>query len=229
MKFVFLFLFLTPISFAPALADNSADKIYEVAESSPEIIIGKRELKTELRFNQLRGRPDNLWYLALERSTLHYQLPSLSATKYSFDPELAGVILGKKIKNKFYVYTGYYELSGEWQRFSRKSTSSNSLTYSQKLDLMQLNLWQNINIGRAFKNKLYFTLGAGLAPVYLTTEQSVLGNSTTELGYLFMFKANMVYLFKNKYEIDFALKMTQGSVGSHEISSSGIVLGINFD
>ncbi|MDD4974373.1 MAG: hypothetical protein PHY93_08465 [Bacteriovorax sp.] len=208
------------------------DKVYKIENTSPEIIIGEREKLSEKNKN-IYTRPADLWSVALVRSGLKYQLSSITANSLSFSPILVGLIIGKKIEDQFFLYKGYYEISGEWQRFKRESTIGTNVLYSQKLDLYQIDIFQNINLAWALSHSVFFSVGIGFAPVYLTTEQSVLGNSTSELGYMGMLKGNIVIplnkrIMKN-YEMDIALKTGWGSVGSHEISTTALSLGLNFE
>ena len=76
---------------------------------------------------------------------------------------------------------------------------------------------------------MFFSVGLGLAPVYLTVEQSVLGNSISSLGYMGMFKGNLMVPFKKIYEADLALRIGWGSVGGHDISTTTLSLGLKFD
>ena len=139
----------------------------------------------------------------------------------------------KKTEDQFFLYKGYYEITGEWQRFKRESVIGNTVLYSQKLDLYQVNFFQNFDIAWALKHSVFFSAGIGVAPVYLTTEQSVFSNSTSELGYMGMLKGNIIIPIKKTIlkndEIDIGLKIGWGSLGSHEISTTALSLGLNFE
>ena len=203
------------------------DKVYIVEKTSPEILIGEGPKLVE-RKNSFYKRASELWYVSINRSSLKYSLPAITTNSLSFSPTLVGVTIGKKLADQFFLYKGYYEMSGEWQRFKRESTSGN-MTNSQKLDLYQFNLFQNFNVGWALKHSLFFSVGMGLAPVYLTAEQSVLGNSVSSLGYMGMLKGNIIIPMKKSYEADVALRIGWGSMGSHEISATTLSLGLNFE
>lgn len=208
----------------------TADKVYTVEETTPQILIGPKDAE-DLKL-QMGKRPKSLWYAALVRSGLHYSIPSFKAGTLSFSPQAFGVILGKKVENQFYLYKGFYELNIEWQTFKRESTSSNGL-YSQKLNLYQINLFQSFDLARVSKKSILFSMGIGIAPVYLTTEQSVFANSTSELGYMGMLKGNMsvpfnIHVGKN-LEADVGLRLGWGKVGSHEIATTSLSLGLNFE
>ena len=203
------------------------DQVYTVEKTSPEILIGESPKLVELK-KDLHKRAPEFWYASINRSSLKYSLPVINATSLSFSPALVGLTIGKKQENQFYLYKGYFELSGEWQRFKRESTIGN-ITNSQKLDLYQFNLFQNFNITWAFQHSLFFSVGIGLAPVYLAAEQSVIGNSISSLGYMGMLKGNIIIPLKKSYEADLALRIGWGSMGSNAISSSGLSFGLNFE
>lgn len=207
---------------------QTQDKVYSVEKTSPEIIIGE-PAESKSKDHGVFKRPAELWYVGIIRSSLHYQLPSVTAQNLSFSPYRVGVVLGKKIEDQFFLYKGYYEISGEWHRFERNSALGNSSLYTQKLDLYQINAFQNMDLAWVLKHKLFFSAGLGVAPVFLTTEQSVLGNSTSEFGFMGMLKTNMVFPLKKKYEIDLALKIGWGAVGGHKISTTALNLGLNFE
>ncbi|MBC7537432.1 MAG: hypothetical protein H7281_01320 [Bacteriovorax sp.] len=212
--------------------DKIEDKIYSVEKTSPEIIIGKREELAE-KNNTNYKRPTDLWYVAIIRSSLNYHLPSITANSLSFSPAFLGLTVGKKIEDHFFLYDGFYEISGEWQRFKRESALGSNTLFFQKLDLYQFNVFQNFNVTSLVSRSVFFSVGLGLAPVYFTAEQSVFGNSTSELGYMGMLKGDIAFqLNKAKmknYEIDIGLKFGWGSVGSHEISTTALSLGLNFE
>lgn len=208
------------------IKDKSTDKIYTVENNPPQIQIGEHQASSLV--DKPASRPSDLWYLALIRSSLNYHLPSVTAASLAFSPSLVGVIVGKKTADHFFLYKGSFEIDGEWQAFKREALIGNS-SYSQKLNLYQVNLFQNFNIAWAMSHSLFFTAGVGIAPVFLTTEQSLFGNSTSELGYMGMLKGDVIYPLKKNYEIDLAVKMGWGTVGSHELSTIGFSLGLNFE
>ena len=71
------------------------DKVYTVAQTVPEIIIGEREKLSEKNKTSFK-RSKDLWYLAVVRSALRYRLPSLTGSELSFSPNFVGLIIGKK-------------------------------------------------------------------------------------------------------------------------------------
>lgn len=220
MKFfiLFSFLFFTNKIF-------SAEKVYTIENTSPEIIIGTKEaaLEKEKKNRYKVKRPSDLWSVALSRTSMRFHLPSFQGAQYSFSPKSLGLSLGHKKENKFYLYQGYYEYSLEYQKLERGTT------YKQALSLYQVNFFQNFDIAWVKKHSLFFSAGVGVAPLFLTTEQSILGNSTTDFGYLIMFKLNTLVPFKNYYEVDFSLKTGWGNASGHEISLTSLNLGLNFE
>lgn len=215
------FLFLLLLVFTTDLF--AADKVYSIKQSSPEISIGD-DANQEVKGSNHLIRPSELWNVGIVRSSLNYHLPSFAGNLLDFSPSFVGLIIGRKIKNQFFLYKGFYEFSGEWQRFNRE------FVFSQKLDLLQINLFQNFNIAWALKHSVLFSVGVGISPLYLASEQSVLGNSTSVLGYMGMLKANIIIpLKKPQFEIDLSLKSGWGNAGGHEVSTTAIGLGVNFE
>jgi hypothetical protein len=234
MKILLFALLFSQMTFAaaakkkPKVVDISADKTYSVEKTSPEIIIGVKE-DLALKNKNIYKRPTELWYAAIVRTGLRYHLPSYTGDWLTFSPSSVGFTFGKKTENQFFLYKGHFEISAEWQRFSRQALVGNNSLYSQKLDLYQINIFQNFNLAWTFKHSVLFTIGLGLAPVYLTTEQSVFSNSSSELGYLVIFKTDAIIPLKQNLEIDIALKVGQGTVGSHDLSVLALNLGLNFE
>ncbi len=213
-------------------SNTSQEKVYEVETKSPEILLGKsRDFQNE--DNQMKkvdsSRPREFWSFSLVRSSLTYHLSTIMNNSLDFSPDLIGFNFAKKIENQFFLYRGFYEISVEWQRFKRETLIGNALNFSQNLNLYQLNFYQNFNITWAFKHKALFTVGIGLAPVLLTTEQSVFGNSSSDMGFMGLAKGNMIVPIKRSLEMDFSLKLGWGSVASHNISATSIGLGLNFE
>jgi hypothetical protein len=228
----FIFVFGSSLALAASAKANkvntptNVDKIYSVKKSTPEITIGEDTIQADLEGHKFK-RPVEFWFVGAVRSSLNYHLSSFVGSSLEFSPQSVGLTVGKKRQDQFFLYKGYYELSLEWQRFSRQ------LVYSQKLDLVQINIFQNFDVAWAFKHSALFSVGLGLAPLYLGTEQSVLGNSISELGYIGMLKANVSVplkaLTKQYLEIDLALRLGWGNVGGHEISTTALFLGLNFE
>lgn len=236
MKFLFLLIVFCMVQSSYAVttkksvkknaAVKTEDKVYAIEKTSPEIVIGENTELTEK--NNAASRPADLWYGALVRSSLNHKLPSVTGSTLSFSPTFIGIVFGKKVTDQFFLYKGYYEVTGEWQKFDREAAFGNS-TYSQRLNLYQLNIFQNFNVAWVLKHSVFFSVGIGFAPVYVTTEQNFFGNSSSELGYMGMLKGNIVYPLKRNLELDLALKLAWGGVGSHEISASTVNLGLNFE
>ena len=205
------------------------DKVYTVKEASPEILIGEEEEVLIKKVQNVKKRPKNFWYMGIIRTSLDYQLVSATSSKFSFSPYLVGFIFGKKTEFPLFSYNGQYEINGEWQRFKRESLFGNNMTFSQNLDLYQMNFFLNIMASWARINSIVFSTGLGMAPVYLTTDQSVFGYSTSELGYMGMLKGNILYTISKNYELDIALRFGFGKVSTRSISTTSLVLGLNFE
>lgn len=209
------------------ISATASDKVYAVEKNQAEINIGTGE---DLVKTKEKRRLLELWSVSFSRSSLSYRLPSLLGGTPHFSPVLLGVNVAKKMQNQFFLYThGYWEIGGEWQSFKRESNFNSGVTYSQNLNLYQVNLYQNFNIASAFKHKLYFSVGLGVAPLFLTTDQSVLGNSHSELGYLGMVKMNVIHPIKKSLELDLVLKSGWGNTGDHDLFLATIGLGVNFE
>ena len=218
----------TPKKSAKKKKEIVQDKVYTVEKNNSEIVIGDPNKIIEENKLSLK-RSQELWSFGFVRSNLRYNLPTITTNSLSFSPVNVGVFFGKKIPNQFLLYKGYYEISGEWQRFERSSAINSGLVFSQKLDLYQLNFFQNFNLSWSQKHSLLFSLGIGGAPLFLTTEQSVFGNSSSDLGYMGMLKGNLIVPFKKSYELDFALRIGWGSIGSRDIYHSALSFGLNFE
>ena len=220
MKFL-IFLLLILASFV-CQADTSTP-IYSVQKAKSEIKLGNLEDEKGLKNKSNNKKPKNLWYIAINRTHLNHHLPSFTTTPlYDFSPKAVGVTIGRKIENHFSLYTGYYEISGEWHRFER------GITTYQNLNLYQLNFFQNFNIAK-LKRTWFVSVGLGIAPLYLTSEQSVIANSTSETGYVGMLKLNIDYRMKKNLELDFSIKSGWGNAGGHEVSLTSLSLGLNFE
>lgn len=215
MKIIFLLVFLFTVQ---AFGE---DKVYAVKKSDPEIVIGKSDGPDEKKRES--------WCLSLIRSSLDYNLPSAASVSPAFSSDLVGVSFGKKTGNQLFSRAGFYEISAEWQKFIRESNFGGKLYYSQKLNLYQLNFFQNFYVGNAFKKLVSFSSGVGVAPVYLTSEQSVFGNSTSEYGLMAMINASATFPLYKSFELAFALRAGLGAVGDKKIETASILLGLNFE
>ena len=235
MKVLILIFFLSEASYGATTQKKSLkkdikveNKIYTVKVTGPEIVIGEKE--TSIKTDQnIKKKPNDLWYVGIVRTTLDYQLNSATSNILSFSPHLLGVVFGKKTDFPFFLYRGQYEIEGEWQRFKRESLFGNNIVFSQNLDLYQVNFFLNIISNWSRLDSFIFSAGLGIAPVYLTTNQSVFGNSSSELGHMGMLKGGIIYLINKKYELDIALRFGFGKVPPQSISTTSLVLGLNFE
>lgn len=198
-----------------------ADKVYPIKKAAPEIAIGKTEKADEAKKER--------WNAAIIRSSLSYHLPSVTTHSPTFSPELVGIFVGKKTDDQLFGHNGFWEIGVEWQRFKRESNLGGNFSYSQNLNLYQLNFYQNFFMGSVFRDQVIFSAGAGAAPVYLTSEQSVFGDSSSEIGFMVMLKGNITYPVFKSYELDFSFRGGLGSDGNEKIEMASILLGLNFD
>lgn len=200
---------------------NDLDKIYSVPIKKSEILI---ENPSPLMAKNYNERPAHLFYLGIVRGSLTYKLPTLNGLTTDFSPSLVGMSAGIKTANNLYLFKGNLELDGEWQSFKRESGN-----FSQKLNVFQLNVIQNIDLYWSSKRSFFFSAGLGFAPVYLTAEQSIFGNSYSAFGAMGLLKFDFIFPIKRKYELDLNLKGGWGNVGGHEIFLSTVGLGLNFE
>ena len=206
---------------------ESQDKIYSFKKNKSEIKIEKPLIRTE----EITGAGKHLlsfWSIGLIRSNLNYDLPTYTAAPISFSPASVGFSFGRTSQNNLLNHLGYYEVSLEWQAFKRESAITQGYIFSQKLDLYQLNIFQNFYLGSFLKQSVLFSIGAGIAPVFLTSEQSVFANSTADLGYEGMLKGNIIVPFKKDYELDFGARIGGGRIGDRKIDHSALILSFNF-
>lgn len=197
------------------------DKVYTVPQMKSEILLESYAPPLKKNINK---RPQNIFYMGITRGSLTYKLPSLISGVSHFSPDLIGVNIGKKTGNALSIFNGNYEVSGEWQRFKREFGS-----FSQKINVFQLNLIQNIDLAWSFKRSLFFSAGVGVTPVYLTAEQSVFGNSLSKFGAMGLLKFDLIFPFKKQTEFVLSLKSGWGSVGGSEIFLSTVGFGMNFE
>ena len=216
-----------------AAAEAVVDKIYSVEKSSPEIQIGPVH---DSDMTQNNKRPlISYWHLAIERSSLSYNLPAIGGGTPSFSPTTVGVELGRKFDDRVFTHRGSFEASLEWQRFEREKSSGNT-SYKQNLDIYQLNFYQNFNMGRPItRDGLLMTAGAGVAPVYISSAQNVFTNAISNVGFVGMLKMdflipiNKMINWKKDFAFDLGLKTAWGRVGGLNLSTSTISLGIDFE
>lgn len=220
--FILFFLMFLSVNGAFALSEKKTeDKVYTVPIAKSEILIEKSAPPLKKISNE---RPASLYYAGIVRGSLNYKLSTLRGDTTHFSPTFVGVNAGIKTANHFYLFNGYFQLDGEWQNFKRESG-----VFSQKLNVFQIDLIQNVDLYWSSKRLFYFSAGLGVSPVYLTAEQSVFGNSFTSFGAMGILKFDFVFPLKSKDEIDLGLKGGWGSVGGREIFLSTLGLGVNFD
>ncbi|MGZ3807240.1 MAG: hypothetical protein ACXVCE_04080, partial [Bacteriovorax sp.] len=200
---------------------KASDKIYPVELIKPEIKIGNEETLLIKKEDQ---RPEHLYYVGLSKGGLIYKLPALSGPGPDFSQDFIGVSLAKKDANHFFLYKGSLEFGLDWQRYKRESG-----IFEQKINIYQVNLIQNFDLGWTLRHSLFFSTGLGVAPIYLTAEKSIFGNSLSNFGGVGILKLDFIMPIKNFPEIDLGLKGAWGNVGGQEIFLSTLNLGIQFE
>jgi hypothetical protein len=221
MKKILIFSFLIFKTNCFAQSKVNEEKIFSVPTVKPEINIG--DLVPKIKKSSSDKRPD-VYFVSLVVSDFSYKQKSLLSNSTSTNPSLFGFNLGRRFSNEVAYFKGNYEIGGEWQNFKRKSGG-----YSQKLNLFQLNLFQNLNLGSSNKKKVHFTGGLGLAPIYLMGEQSVIANAISDVGFMGTIKFNFIFHYLKNIDYDFCLKTSWGSVNGVEVSQNSLGLGINFE
>lgn len=219
MRALIVFIFL--ISSNIYAAKKNEVKVYSVPETKPEILIGNQSKIAEKKSEQ---RPEKLFYLGLSVNALTYKVPSLLPNANDFKQDLPGVAIGRKVVNDLFYYRGHFELDAEWMRFKRTSS-----VFEQRLNVVQIDVVQNIDLAWSLRHSVFFSAGLGVAPMYVLGEQSVFGNSFDHFGMSGIIKFDFIFPFKNKDEFDLGLKGQWGRAGGHGLFLSGLNLGLNFE
>ena len=209
------------------------DKVYNVDKSLPQIQIGPVSDSPILQMNK---RPMiDTWHMAITRSNFSYPLVSFSGDTPDFSESAVGIELGRKIDDRIYSHRGSFEGSLEWQRFYREKIIGQS-SFKQNINVFQMNLFQNFNMGRPLGNDhLLVTAGIGAAPVYMTSEKNVFTNSISDFGALAMMKINFIMpakkwiSFLKNESFDLSLKAGWGRVGKTNLSMGTIGIGLDFE
>ena len=203
------------------------EKTYRVSTDSSQVKFESAIVEKE--------KSKDTWNFALSRSGITYNLPSLAPSTSDFSNQNVGLTLGKKQKDQLFNRTGEFEYSFEWQNYERSAQSVSNLKYTQKLNLIKLNMYQNFLVFNAFKNSLLVSFGIGASPLVTALEQSSLSNSSTDLGFLFSVKSNIDYPFKNKIlsdlgylALDLEMSLGFGEVANQQMIMTSIKLGTNF-
>lgn len=190
--------------------------------------------ESQIKFNsdgQEKEFPKNFWYGALSHHYLDYSVPSLMNGTSDFNNQMVGVTIGRKYGNNLFKKNGFVEYSGEWQNYKRTSTG----VYSQQLNLLKLNIYQNFLILKMFKKSLHFSAGGGISPTLIMINQSTLSNSSTDLGILFAGKTNFTYPINKKlisgmsfFALDLETALSFGEIGGHQLMMTSIKIGSSF-
>jgi hypothetical protein len=228
MFFVFIFL---------SSAVWSAEKRELKPDEDKSYFVESR--KAQLQFEsptKMISTTQNLWYLAISRSGIGYDLPSFLQSTTSFTNQGVGLILGRKRSNSFYNRDGFLEYTFEWQKYERQADSVGHLNNTQSLNLLRLNFYQNFLVMNDLKNNIFISIGAGVSPLLATLDQSAISNSSTDFGALFSVKTNFDYpivqnLIKDitYFALDVEMALSIGKVGTQQMDMSSFKLGTNFN
>jgi hypothetical protein len=209
-----------------------ADKTYEVEKHQPEIAIGEPKAEAPVVDNHFK----TYWKVDILFTDLTFHLPAIIGGAPDFSQNAVGVVVGKKHDDQIFSIKGNTELSVQWQQFKRSTKVGPKAEFSQNINVYQVNLFQNFNYARAFQDSLIMTAGVGVAPIYLTSAESIYNNSISELGFQVMGKADFLFPIKklfswntNHLAADIGLLASTGQVDSHTFSTLSASVGVNFE
>jgi len=212
MKLKYFFLFLVLFIFYDVLA---VEKTYDIKPQHSEI-----DLKNFLG----DVRSSELFTIAISSDFLNYKIPSFIGEDLKFVQDFISVEVGKRNDNNIFKNQGFWELSIAFKKFARDYGPA-----SQGLYLYQLNFLQNFYIPNLRSNLFRLSLGAGLSPVYLTSEKSVLSNSLSALGILALGKMTLHYYATQKYQLILSFQAGIGAADSKNIGLSSLNFGVCFE
>lgn len=209
-----------------SIENMDQEKIYQVNSDSAQLSFGTDTFEQKGAYE--------FWNIAISRSGINYQIPSLVKNTTDFTNKAVGVSLGKKQSNTYFSLPGFFEYGIEWQNFERSAMNSNGYSNVQKMNLFKFNFYQNYPVLNAFQKKLFVTFGAGVSPLLSMLEQSALADSATDLGILATIKTNLTYPLKNVLfftycAIDLELSASIGSLGGHNINATTIKMGTDIN
>lgn len=203
------------------IATANEVRVYDVPIIKPGIAIGT---KAPALINVKKTRADQQYYVGLSLNGINYDYASLVGQNNKFKEELVGIKLAHKNFNELLNYQGFFEFDGEWQRYKREFS-----IYSQRLDLLLLNGSQNFELARSRTFSSVYSMGIGAGLVVGSLEQSIFSNSALSLGGLGFLRLDLVYLFKENFEIAFGFKEAWGSLRNTKLNLSSLSLGVNFE
>lgn len=210
------------------------DKTYQVEKNAPQIVIGE-ENNTAPIIEEVKASA-NYWHVEILLTDLTFSLPALTGGAPDFSQNFVGIGVSRKNDNKILGVKGNLEFGGQWQQYDRTTKIGPRGEFSQEINVYQLNIFQNFNIFRAFEDSVIMTAGAGIAPIYLTAEQSIYNNSLSELGYQLMGKANFVFPVKRIFSWtplhlagNVGVIAATGRVADHTMSTLSLALGVDFE
>lgn len=216
------------------VAPVNVDKTYQVEKNAPQIVIGE-DKSSEPIIEEVKAS-SNYWHAEILLTDVTFHLPALTGGSPEFSQNFVGIGVSRKNDNRLLGVRGNLEFGGQWQQYERTTRIGPRGEFSQEINIYQINVFQNFNIFRAFEDSVIMTAGVGVAPIYLTAEQSIYNNSLSELGYQLMGKANFVFPIKKIFSWtplhlagNVGAIATTGRVADHSMSTLSIALGVDFE
>ncbi|MEA9355763.1 hypothetical protein SHI21_06110 [Bacteriovorax sp. PP10] len=210
------------------------DKTYQVQKNAPQIVIGEENSTAPIIEEEKASA--NYWHAEILFTDLTFSLPALTGGAPDFSQNFVGIGASRKNDNKILGVKGNLEFGAQWQQYERTTKIGPRGEFSQEINVYQLNVFQNFNIFRAFEDSVIMTAGAGIAPIYLTAEQSIYNNSLSELGYQLMGKANFVFPVKRIFSWtplhlagNVGVVIATGRVAENTMSTLSLALGVDFE
>ena len=216
------------------VAPVNVDKTYQVEKNAPQIVIGE-DKSSEPIIEEVKAS-DNYWHAEILLTDVTFNLPALTGGSPGFSQNFVGVGVSRKNDNRLLGARGNLEYGGQWQQYERTTRIGPRGEFSQEINVYQLNIFQNFNVFRAFEDSVIMTVGAGVAPIYLTAEQSIYNNSLSELGYQLIGKANLVFPVKRIFSWtplhlagNVGVIASTGKVADQTMSTLSLALGVDFE
>lgn len=215
-------------------APVNKDKTYQVEKNAPQIVIGEEQNSAPI-IEEVKAS-DNYWHAEILMTKIEFNLPALTGGSPEFSQNFVGVGVSRKNNNRLLGVKGSLEYGGQWQQYDRTTKVGPRGEFSQEINIYQLNIFQNFNIFKAFKETVTMTAGLGVAPVYLTAEQSIYNNSLSELGYQLIAKTNFIFPVKRIFSWtplhlagNVGVVASTGRVASNNMSTLSLALGVDFE
>lgn len=216
------------------VAPVAQDKTFQVEKNAPQIQIGE-EGNLKPIIEEEKASP-NYWHVEILLTNLTYHLPALTGGSPEFSQNFVGVGASRKMENRIFGSLGSLEFGGQWQQYERTTRIGPRGEFSQEINVYQLNVFQNFNFLKAFQDSVQISAGVGVAPIYLTAEQSIYNNSLSELGYQLMGKMNFMFPVKRIFSwkplhlaANVGVVAGTGKVDGITMSTLSLALGVDFE